>query len=447
MITVLQTIRNHIRHHLIFLIFLSIACTLYFSGLDKVPFHPDESTQIYMSSDLLTLLSQPFSLSVQSPDTLDQKQIYRLLDAPLTRYLIGIERLLTSTPAVDADWDWSKTWRENQESGALPLPNELWNARLSVAMFFPFTLLLTYWIGCTLDGRLTGTSCMLFLATDALVQLHTRRAMAESTLLFGVVAFIAVLISAPNKPWLLGVVAALAFAAKQFALAMLPAGILSMFWQTNSSNSKNNKNIFQPLIFLVVFLLVTFLLNPVAWLYPLDTIDRAIHLREDLIQRQVNEIGQMIPEQILTSPGDRLIILLANLYLTPPMTYEIGNYREDLSAASNSYLANPLHKIFRSTTGAGFTLMLTLLGMLWVGIQLLRNGGEKRRILILLLMVMISLVIGFTIMVPLSWQRYVIPLVPFAAIFSGIGFSQIIKTSRELITGGRFLDKSAKVFS
>ena len=41
-------------------------CWLAFSGLGSIPFHPDESTQLYMSADFDLLLSDPQAMAWQA---------------------------------------------------------------------------------------------------------------------------------------------------------------------------------------------------------------------------------------------------------------------------------------------------------------------------------------------------------------------------------------------
>ena len=72
----------------------------YLWGMNLVPFHPDESTQIFMSQDPFDFIKDPLSLSY-SPDTeLTSKMTYRAIDMPLTRYLIGFARLCNKLSGV-----------------------------------------------------------------------------------------------------------------------------------------------------------------------------------------------------------------------------------------------------------------------------------------------------------------------------------------------------------
>ena len=103
-----------------FILLLTALAALHLSSFASVPFHPDEATQLYMSRDVEVLVSRPLSLA-WTPDHQDDPQLTtRLLDAPLTRYTLGLGRTLAGLPAPAADWDWGLTWADNEAAGALP---------------------------------------------------------------------------------------------------------------------------------------------------------------------------------------------------------------------------------------------------------------------------------------------------------------------------------------
>ena len=70
------------------------------SGTRQVPFHPDESTQLYMSRDFDLLLSNPLSLAWTPDQSGDGRLHLRLVDAPLTKSLLGLGRSLAGLPAL-----------------------------------------------------------------------------------------------------------------------------------------------------------------------------------------------------------------------------------------------------------------------------------------------------------------------------------------------------------
>ena len=112
--------RSLLRQHWLFIVLLCIISIAYFAGVAGVPFHPDETTFLFMSTDFERITSNPLDLAWEPADELVPEVRYRMIDAPLTRYLIGLNRSLFSIPIQKQDWNWGSNWHENQVSGAVP---------------------------------------------------------------------------------------------------------------------------------------------------------------------------------------------------------------------------------------------------------------------------------------------------------------------------------------
>ncbi|MEJ2447783.1 MAG: hypothetical protein P8Y37_07555, partial [Anaerolineales bacterium] len=106
----------------------------YILTLPSLPFHPDESTHLYMSKDLFRYFRDPLALSWDRNAQLDSEERIRAIDAPLAKYLIGTARGLFSVPALPADWNWSASWSENKQAGALPTDRQLLAARAAITL-------------------------------------------------------------------------------------------------------------------------------------------------------------------------------------------------------------------------------------------------------------------------------------------------------------------------
>jgi 4-amino-4-deoxy-L-arabinose transferase-like glycosyltransferase len=422
--------RNKYAVDILFLMILGLLGWFFLSGLQAVPFHPDESTQLYMSADFEQLLTSPFELTFSPNAQGDLKQHYRLIDAPLTRYILGFGRTIGGFPALPADWDWSQSWDENVQAGALPSEELLYAGRMAITLLLPLALLFVYLAGKQVGDGITGLSALFFLGLNALVLLHGRRAMAEGALIFGVAFFLWSLFQSDRRPWLTGLAMAIAFNAKQSTLALLPVGLIAVAWLSGQASidfKRIGANIAQ---YLGVFVLLTFALNPVFWNSPVQTIQIAIHERQDLLERQLADIQRLAPEKVLDSPGERLVAILANLYATPPMFYEVGNYIEITQAAEVEYLKNPGHDLFRGLVGGGIMLFITLFGVATSLFKLRSPNGNKRRAITLLSLASAAQFSALLLAVPLPWQRYVIPLVPFMALWAGTGLADLISAAK-----------------
>ena len=129
--------RSHSWEKVIPLSALVLYLVFFFSTILLVPFHPDESTQIYMSRDVDVLFTAPGSLSYHAETTLSPEQRYRLIDAPLPRTIIGISRGIIHLTPLKSDWNWSLSWEENKINGALPTNYLLLISRLGLASIHP----------------------------------------------------------------------------------------------------------------------------------------------------------------------------------------------------------------------------------------------------------------------------------------------------------------------
>lgn len=402
-------------------IFLTILISLaYWAGNATVPFHPDESTQIYMSADL-ELSSANFPQLFWDPAKVnDVRQNYRLLDAPLTRDLIGLGRSFADLPAISVDWDWSKIWAQNAQAGALPSPQLLQTARLSVDWLFPVSLVLIYLAGRSIAGPRLGIISLVLLAGNALVLLHTRRAMAESVLLCGAALSVWAVMAASRRPWLAAIPAALAFAAKQSGAAFMaaPAGLIIVQFIHQKGKLMLNLG-----LALAAFILVTLLLNPFLWRNPPAAVAAAFSARQNLANQQVLGFQSANPALVPGSLLERTALLTAQMYFTPLQFSEAANYADQTRPAEMAYSANPLNTLLRSVAGGILLLFLTLAGAALAILRVRNYGASEGRGLILLLASAVAIFLVL-LLLPVIFQRYVIPLVLPATIMAGYSIDQ-----------------------
>lgn len=401
---------------------------LYTSGIDSVPFHPDESTAIFMSEDVKIFFRDPASLFWQMDKENDLRQKYRQLDAPLSRILIGIGRILAGAPALSADWDWSKTWQGNQMAGALPSSYLLTASRFSVALLYPFSLLLIYWLGKKLSSETGGWLAMFILAGHSIILLHTRRAMSESALVFTLLLSLASMIVIKKRLWLAALPIALAFNAKQTLIGLFLIGIivqLGYFYQNHNIKALL-KNFF---LYSALFLIVFAALNPLFWSRPFEAAKAAIQARLDLTYRQTNDFQTNNPQGSLNTPLQKVLSLIAQSYLTPPAFKEVGNYAQQTLATETSYLKNPLHSLTANFVFSGLLFLFSTAGF-FVGLsQFIKT---KDPVVGLLLISSLILVISLLLMVPNSFQRYYISLIPLIALWSSYAIVQITQKFKQL---------------
>jgi hypothetical protein len=432
-----------LKQHWVFLALLVSLTGHYLWGVNLVPFHPDESTQLFMSEDFDLAISNPLKMAWAPEEPITTASRYRQLDAPLTRYLLGFGRYLFSLPALKADWEWSATWEDNQQLGAVPDEQLLLVGRFTIASLFPLSLILLYLIGLTLGGRLLGFTIVLIFGINALILLHTRRAMAEGAMVFSLILAFYALINADKRPFIAGLAVALAFSAKQTAIALLPVGLLAACWIPNKYDKKTINNAG---LYFVGFLVLTLFMNPFLWRQPINAFNEAVKQRQILLERQVNATGIIAPAQVLHSPSERIAVSIAQLSIAPPVFSEFGNYRENTASDEAQYLNYLGHRLGRSPSSAGLIMGFFLLGMV-ATLRRLLIRERIRRSTFLILLSQLSIFAVIIAAIPLAWQRYSVPLIPGFAIFVGLGLAWGIENSRRLVANGSLMDKLSQILS
>jgi 4-amino-4-deoxy-L-arabinose transferase-like glycosyltransferase len=393
----------------------------YFWGLARVPFHPDESTYLWMSADFQTLISDPLALAWRADQPDDLRQRYRLIDAPMTRTLLGLSQWAFGAPPQKSDWDWSKTWAENQAAGALPEPRARLIGRGVLALLFPLDLLLIYRLGLRLRGPAAGALAMILFGLNALILLHTRRAMAEAALVTGALLAVWSLVEMRSHAWLAGSTLALAVSAKQTAAVLLPIGLLAAALPSTACEREPQSRAlalgWRWAQLLGAFALVTLVLNPVSWNAPWRAAQAGWQERQDLLARQTADYASLQPESALDTPARKAAALLAHLYLTPPAFAETANYQAETRLSEQAYLSIPGHNLLRGLLAGGAMFALTLAGISLALLDLRRKELQARLDILIVLAATLALGLALFLLVPLPWQRYVAPLVPLTCLW------------------------------
>jgi hypothetical protein len=390
----------------------------YFSGVSLVPFHPDESTQIFMSSDLELLFNNTTELFYKGSTDLSLKETYRLLDAPLTKYMIGVSRTLFNLPGLEQDWDWSQSFAENY--GSFPAKKLLLVARLAVSIFFPLSGILLFLIAKEIfDNRILPTiATILLFSLNSILLLHTRRAMAESLLIFFMLLSLYILLKLkPEKLWLSSIPLAFAINAKQSLVFLIPIGIIVLIYQ-NVGNYK--KLLLQLLLFILMLTGISYTLNPIAWREPIKVSKLMIDQRNELSVAQLSAIESVTPEFSTTTTNEKLIAFIAQSFILEPALQDISNYEKELAPSFINYFKNPFHKgVFRNLYGGVIFVLLSIIGFIFSLFKF-----TKKKILVFSISSLMFFIESL-FFINLPFQRYFLPAIPYWIIFSVFGFEQI----------------------
>lgn len=425
-------LRNQFPQTMAILGFIVLVSIGYLLGLLSVPFHPDEQTYLFMSGDLERLFSNPSSLFWNPTQTIELRQKYRLRDAPLTRWLIGIGRQIARKPAPQVDWDWSKDWETNRANGALPPQDLLLVGRLSVAFLFPFSLWLMFAIAKSIGSDLSGWAAMVILAGNGLVLLHTRRAMAESALLFTSLLTLWIIQHPQRSPWWIGLAAALAFNAKQSAAPLVLLAAIAVWFAGDESGWRFTNRFRNLLSFCLTFGLVTFSLNPFLWSNPILAGRAAWFERNQLVSQQVEMVRSVNPEMVWETPFHRLQGFFIHVFFSRPATADVANYVQDMQSEEATYFANPFHSLMRNLKGGAMLAFLTLFGFALAAVRTGELSTQKKRSMGLLWAATLLQLAGLIAFVPLPFQRYVLPLLPFQCLWAARGIEGVVDFIRAI---------------
>lgn len=389
-------------------------------GLTSVPFHPDETSMLFESRDLELLFRNPTDLVWQPDIDLTPALEYRLLNAPLAKYAVGIARRLagTSDVEVDVDWDWSRDWESNLSSGAMPPRSALLAGRAaSLVMMAMGGVALGAWA-----YRFSGRRLLLLVALSyglsAFQLLHGRRAMAEGAVLGTVSLWLYATAHLRSKPWLLGLASGLSLSAKHSTLPLLAVGLLGALAIPLMQDRSWARSLRSGAMFTVPAVAVFFLLNPVLWAHPGSAAREAIRLRAQLVARQSRELGMQLEGSTLRSPIERAAAATGLLFVTDLQFQEVGNYRRALESSISEYRSIPGHRIDRGLVAGAVRLILVGVA----GVLLLRRIREwetwKSGLGLILLGASMQAValVAFN---PLPFQRYYTPLLPFVHALTG----------------------------
>jgi hypothetical protein len=429
--------KRHLRYILPILALVIYAVFL-ITGLQDVPFHPDESSILYQSRDLDVLLVDPKSLAWEPSISEDLDLYYRLLNAPFVKYVIGIGRRVAGYQAdtVSVDWNWSLDWEQNAAAGALPDPGLLLASRIAVTLMLPCSIVLIYLCGLELSGNTTALLAASFLAVNGVILLHGRRAMAEGALIFGTCLAIYGMLIADRKPWLNGVGFAVAVCSKYTAAVLLPVSLLANVWVRKQNRKNVRKHIRNLLLFGFFAMTITLLMHPLLWSHPKTAAIQMWIERKAFVEGQTSMLGAVVPGMVIDTPLERVAAMLAHVFIAPLQFEEVGNYIPQTTPSVQEYLKRPWHTLFRGSIGGGLLLALTLFGMV-IGIYHLRSEQRalQHRALALLLAGTLALAGGLLLMNPLNFQRYYIPLMPFVVLWAAYGIDQWLQKAKEAIPG------------
>jgi hypothetical protein len=121
------------------------------------------------------------------------------------------------------------------------------------------------------------------------------------------------------------------------------------------------------------------------------------------------------------------------VFILPPQFAELGNYLSETAQAEAAYLLIPGHNWLRGLAAGGVVLALTLFGLVVSLVHVHRLPASKKRGIWLLFCATACQAAFLIAVVPLPFQRYSLPLVPFVCLWAALGVESLVQLAQNLL--------------
>ncbi|NDJ62837.1 MAG: phospholipid carrier-dependent glycosyltransferase [Chloroflexi bacterium] len=416
------------------------------AGTPLVPFHGDESTQIYMSRDYAyQFIQRDLSLVRYSdPPISPAEQYLRLINGTVNKYLMGLAWQLGGFTLADINeqWDWGADWNYNVNFGHKPSDDLLIAARWPSALLLALGVVPMFVLGRWIGGRPVGYLASAYYALNPVLLMNGRRAMMEGSL----IAF-ALLVVVIAIWWLhqrsvfrltlgaigLGIVAGLALASKHTnAFVVLTVfGTCAVFPLIAYASGDRSAPLLRSIgvrwaglaLASAQALSVFLLLNPAWWDDPLARPEYVLELRTELLTAQADgPEGYTSLEQ--QADGFRAFALEA-----VPQYFEVVTWENYIGAEIVRYEASPWTGV---SIGGALIGSMILLGLTIMGLfLLLRRPGIDLAARWVIALWAVAMVATTLLLTPLAWQRYYLPVYPPIGLLAALTIVTVPRVIRE----------------
>jgi hypothetical protein len=433
---------------IVYLVLLSVYIVM---GTHTVPFHGDESTQIYMGRDYYVQFIQGDvgALAYSSTPQYPADQELRLYNGSLPKYIFGFisTNMGYTLDTWAGSYDWGAPYDYNVREGHIPDPENLYQTRLGSVIGLVIGLWALFALGNALGGHGVAYLVSFYYAVHPVILLNGRRAMMEGYLtgfsilvvLFAVwvlqryVQRYAKFMPYTRTDWVLyaglGIMSGLCLASKHTGLFILVAVFFALgsvgFWHfLFSKKSIHQKRITQyhiraTFVAGILGLVVFYVLNPVWWGGNALFLSKLIYdLRSDLLNVQV---------QIFGGYADfwaKLRGFLDFSFVATPQYYEVSDWQ--------IHIADQI-TLYETTVWRGISIGGSLVGaivfggfVLWGIVALIRNKHQQAAKWVLLWWGLAMFALSL-LLTPLEWQRYYLPIYPVIGLLGACGIADSVR--------------------
>jgi 4-amino-4-deoxy-L-arabinose transferase-like glycosyltransferase len=319
------------------------------------------------------------------------------------------------------DWTWGLDWEDNLYLGAVPSSTQLHYSRIPTTLLLPFSAVIFFLWARKLLPKLPALMASLYFGFHPLVLLHTRRALSEAALVLGVCLFLFSISRKRINPVGAALALAIAVNSKLSGIFLLPVGIIAVGISVRD-HERLRKMLIHLATFIFIFGMLTALFNPVFWKQPLQTIQVSIQERQLLTQAQINDHlgGSRL------KPAITLGTFISNLFVVDPERIDDSVQAPYLGQDHADYLTNPRHNWGRGLIPGAVQISLFIFGVFAAIKHYQSYKNHQQRFLMLILISFLLLLGGILISIPIPWQRYTVPLLPFISLGIGFGLFQLL---------------------
>ena len=411
--------------------------TLYIlAGAAIVPFHGDESTQIFMGRDYYHGLAEiAHDDSSRIPAT---ERHARLLNGAIAKTIYGWIAASNniSLDELNNQWHWDKDYAYNRGVNGIPDGDLLYKGRLASALQLALAVWVFFGFARLTMGRPAAWLASGLFALHPAILLNGRRAMMEGSHLLGMMLILlaaAWLLRRRNWPACLALGFAIGFAvaAKHpnvFVAALVFFACFSCdLAQTMRKQRAAARVGGRLLMTCLTALLVFYALNPGWWLAPLSTARTALRMRANLLRNQTATFGGYASAAEQADGFFRFVFAGETQYFEDPAWADYNVIRAQIETYQGSGLAG--FGVDGSSLGGWLFLLMAIGG----GLHFVKNKRIRREYRWLLMVWGLGLMALIFVVTPLPWGRYYLPLIPFVTSMAAYGLwtltARIIKTS------------------
>ncbi|MBZ0282008.1 MAG: glycosyltransferase family 39 protein [Anaerolineae bacterium] len=419
-------------------VWIGVLALYMLAGTPLVPFHGDESTQIYMSRDYAyQFLERDLNKIVYSETPISPtEQELRLLNGTINKYLIGLAWQMRGFTLSDINeqWDWGADWDYNQQNGHVPSENLLLNSRWPSAILMAAGVAVMFLLGQALGGRWAAYIASVYYALNPALLINGRRAMMEGSFtFFSLLTLLAACWLLLRPSWRsavgLGLAAGLALASKHTAVFTVVTVFITCAIYIAARTIRTWRSV--PVHVVLRLLLATgialgtfYLLNPAWWGDPAGRAQTVLELRQNLLDIQVNIFGGY--DNFL----DKTAGFLRQTLIDAPQYYEVSGWDSYIGDQIAQYETSPWRGVSVGGSVFGAVILFAIIAVgLWALAWFKRIRAAVRTLIGVWALVMTLTTLLLT---PLEWQRYYLPMYPAMGLVAGLGVSRIVSIFRRV---------------